>query len=610
MHEKKDVEKMSKIKNVFVWFTQTSIGYKILRAIDRTLWVAQKCTEWSLPDHMIDTPYNRPLLEGKEYFTLVRPLPWIFFFPSLIFIRSFKMILNCYLIMFGYPRVTELQIVNFIRYNRQYITRYARKSANKIEESSKEDKRLPMNEVKQSLIRSIRLTLSSLSCLDSKLSASPPPTKIHVGSVFDFKPIVKTLPEKPDSSDSDSSDSESLDSDSSDSDSLDSKSVVDEAAIPTNSAKSIEESNKTVSDPKNTDEQDSSTSEECEEDKNLKSEDPKHNYYSQFFPYYIKIQKRNRKYSKMLNCFGTIRKVSSSDFESESESESEKFSCIDGLVYKPFKRTGLIPPSRYINLAGDNSDKDTEDTDDTEDMEDMEDTKTIDLIELFNPNDDCSARTSEQDSKDNSEKNSEQTVFEQVTEQTFEKVHEQDLECSSKHASEEKQDTEDAIKVSEQVFEHIVEQALNTEASDEDKLDWKLSENWHDKSEAERQLFHSPEKSNQEDDVTFYSPINSDSEPKDHLTSPLIDEKSFTRDNLETSKFINAEINWSISQSSSKIPESKSSDEIDNSAVVKKRSGNVSKRHKGKRSGHGNRKRKKSIHKKTEKQYRERKDKE
>ncbi|XP_020287652.1 dentin sialophosphoprotein-like isoform X2 [Pseudomyrmex gracilis] len=561
MHEKKDVEKMSKIKNVFVWFTQTSIGYKILRAIDRTLWVAQKCTEWSLPDHMIDTPYNRPLLEGKEYFTLVRPLPWIFFFPSLIFIRSFKMILNCYLIMFGYPRVTELQIVNFIRYNRQYITRYARKSANKIEESSKE-------------------------------------------------PIVKTLPEKPDSSDSDSSDSESLDSDSSDSDSLDSKSVVDEAAIPTNSAKSIEESNKTVSDPKNTDEQDSSTSEECEEDKNLKSEDPKHNYYSQFFPYYIKIQKRNRKYSKMLNCFGTIRKVSSSDFESESESESEKFSCIDGLVYKPFKRTGLIPPSRYINLAGDNSDKDTEDTDDTEDMEDMEDTKTIDLIELFNPNDDCSARTSEQDSKDNSEKNSEQTVFEQVTEQTFEKVHEQDLECSSKHASEEKQDTEDAIKVSEQVFEHIVEQALNTEASDEDKLDWKLSENWHDKSEAERQLFHSPEKSNQEDDVTFYSPINSDSEPKDHLTSPLIDEKSFTRDNLETSKFINAEINWSISQSSSKIPESKSSDEIDNSAVVKKRSGNVSKRHKGKRSGHGNRKRKKSIHKKTEKQYRERKDKE
>lgn len=72
---------------------------------------------------------------------------------------------------------------------------------------------------------------------------------------FFFKPIVKTLPEKPDSSDSDSSDSESLDSDSSDSDSLDSKSVVDEAAIPTNSAESIEESNKKVSDPKNTDEQ-------------------------------------------------------------------------------------------------------------------------------------------------------------------------------------------------------------------------------------------------------------------------------------------------------------------------------------------------------------------
>lgn len=55
MHERKDVENSNyKIKDVFVWFTQTLIGNKILRIVDKTLWVAQKCAEWSLPEHMID----------------------------------------------------------------------------------------------------------------------------------------------------------------------------------------------------------------------------------------------------------------------------------------------------------------------------------------------------------------------------------------------------------------------------------------------------------------------------------------------------------------------------------------------------------------------------
>lgn len=43
-----------------------------------------------------------------------------------------------------------------------------------------------MYEARKALIRSIRLTLSSLSCLDSsKPTPSPPPTKIHVSSVLD-----------------------------------------------------------------------------------------------------------------------------------------------------------------------------------------------------------------------------------------------------------------------------------------------------------------------------------------------------------------------------------------------------------------------------------------
>ena len=48
-----------------------------------------------------------------------------------------------------------------------------------------------MIEAKKALIRSIRLTLSTLSCLDtSKSSPSPPPTKIRI-SHTDLEPVSK-----------------------------------------------------------------------------------------------------------------------------------------------------------------------------------------------------------------------------------------------------------------------------------------------------------------------------------------------------------------------------------------------------------------------------------
>lgn len=49
-----------------------------------------------------------------------------------------------------------------------------------------------MNRAKKALIRSIRLTLSTLSCLDgSKPSLSPPPTRIHV-SALDLDAVSRT----------------------------------------------------------------------------------------------------------------------------------------------------------------------------------------------------------------------------------------------------------------------------------------------------------------------------------------------------------------------------------------------------------------------------------
>ncbi|XP_011687604.1 PREDICTED: rRNA biogenesis protein rrp36 isoform X3 [Wasmannia auropunctata] len=100
---------------------------------------------------------------------------------------------------------------------------------------------------------------------------------------------------------------------------------------------------------------------------------------------------------------------------------------------------------------------------------------------------------------------------------------------------------------------------------------------------------YTPDRSSQEGDPTFYSPISSDSDAPKESSVPIA-EQCPARKVVKTKELINGEARFIPA---STIAESKSSARrANNGAVVEKRSTNVSKCHKGKRTSHGSRKKK------------------
>ncbi|XP_046472706.1 clumping factor B-like isoform X1 [Neodiprion pinetum] len=160
---------------------QISVGQGILRVTDRLLWIVEKSAQWSLPVQEINSEEN-----GKTFGTieLVRPLPWIFFLPSLIMLRVVRLSVNVGAAVLGYPKLQATGMVKIIQKGRRRLRaiklsgmrnmRSRRVSAKKEEE---------LNEAKRSLVSSMLSTLSALSCLEaSRRTPSPPPTKVYVQS--------------------------------------------------------------------------------------------------------------------------------------------------------------------------------------------------------------------------------------------------------------------------------------------------------------------------------------------------------------------------------------------------------------------------------------------
>ncbi|XP_024877770.1 uncharacterized protein LOC112458394 isoform X1 [Temnothorax curvispinosus] len=165
---------------------QSRLGQTVLRLMDNFLWVVEKCAEWSLPRQEVRGDENRKDSGKPE---LVRPLPWLLFLPSLVLLRVIRATLNIGGYILGYPEITPSGMVKFVQICRRYLNKGMNKGTKERYETK--DKRSSINEAKKALIKSIRLTLSSLSCLDaSKPSLSPPPTKIHVSSVLDPDPVT------------------------------------------------------------------------------------------------------------------------------------------------------------------------------------------------------------------------------------------------------------------------------------------------------------------------------------------------------------------------------------------------------------------------------------
>ncbi|XP_032675809.1 uncharacterized protein LOC116846275 [Odontomachus brunneus] len=159
---------------------RTWVFQVILRQLDTFLWIVEKSAEWSLPRNEAET-------EESMKTDLVRPLPWMLFLPMLLFLRMIRTSLNMVALMLGLPRVSSTSMVRFAqksRYRLANIGNTSRSSEKMRFKRDTQDKSLSMNQAKKALIRSIRLTLSTLSCLDgSKPSLSPPPTRIHISAL-------------------------------------------------------------------------------------------------------------------------------------------------------------------------------------------------------------------------------------------------------------------------------------------------------------------------------------------------------------------------------------------------------------------------------------------
>ncbi|XP_015606389.1 uncharacterized protein LOC107273086 isoform X2 [Cephus cinctus] len=150
----------------------------LLKLTDRFLWIVEKSAEWSLPVQEITTETNGKTFGKME---LVRPLPWIFFLPSLIILRAIRMGLNVGAFVLGYPTVQPSGMVKLIQKSRRRLRTIKSNGLRIIRQRKVTAKDRKLSEAKTSLIKSILMTLSTLSCLDSsKRTPSPPPTRIRV----------------------------------------------------------------------------------------------------------------------------------------------------------------------------------------------------------------------------------------------------------------------------------------------------------------------------------------------------------------------------------------------------------------------------------------------
>ncbi|XP_078042789.1 uncharacterized protein LOC144473095 isoform X3 [Augochlora pura] len=159
------------IESMFITVSQTFVGLPLFKAIDYFLNVVEKSTQWSLPAHEISAEENGKLFGKIE---LLRPLPWILFIPGLVILRVIRVGINVGAFIFGYPYVEPLKMVKFVQRCRRRLRTINLKAV-------KSSRRRPNANKDKLLVRSIRLTLSTLFCFDSsKLSPSPPPIEICV----------------------------------------------------------------------------------------------------------------------------------------------------------------------------------------------------------------------------------------------------------------------------------------------------------------------------------------------------------------------------------------------------------------------------------------------
>ncbi|XP_053594638.1 uncharacterized protein LOC103568278 isoform X3 [Microplitis demolitor] len=95
-----------------------TVGQVLIKFIDRGLNVVEKTAQWSLPYSEIVAEENGKAFKIME---LVRPLPWIFFLPSLVILRSFRLMWNIGAWILGYPPIQPSDIVKCLQKSRRRL---------------------------------------------------------------------------------------------------------------------------------------------------------------------------------------------------------------------------------------------------------------------------------------------------------------------------------------------------------------------------------------------------------------------------------------------------------------------------------------------------------
>ncbi|XP_057328375.1 uncharacterized protein LOC130669464 isoform X2 [Microplitis mediator] len=168
-------------------------GQVLIKFIDRSLNVVEKTAQWSLPYSEIVAEENGKAFKIME---LVRPLPWIFFLPSLVILRSFRLTWNVGAWILGYPSIQPSDIVKCLQKTRRRLRVIRLNGSKRMRKTNPtlRDKSSRINEAKRSLLKSIQITLSSLSCLDASKMKSSPSTRIRLHDYQEIEPAPVTEP--------------------------------------------------------------------------------------------------------------------------------------------------------------------------------------------------------------------------------------------------------------------------------------------------------------------------------------------------------------------------------------------------------------------------------
>ncbi|XP_044020732.1 AP2/ERF domain-containing protein PFD0985w isoform X2 [Aphidius gifuensis] len=97
---------------------QVPLGQTFFRLVDRSLWIIEKSAQWSLPNHEIPSDENGKSFKQME---LVRPLPWIFFLPTLVVLRLIRISWNIAASIVGFYKIEPSDIVKFLQKSRRRL---------------------------------------------------------------------------------------------------------------------------------------------------------------------------------------------------------------------------------------------------------------------------------------------------------------------------------------------------------------------------------------------------------------------------------------------------------------------------------------------------------